>query len=281
MKDHVKRLLYVNSLTGFGKVSTQIALPVFALAQLEISLLPSVCLSSHTGYPDPVRFDSEDGLEGILDHWQKIGVHLDGVITGYLKSEHQVERLLELDVPFLVDPVMGDGGRLYKGFDERFVSSMRRLVARAQVILPNLTEAAYLLGREPLVGPVAVDQLQDLAAALLALGPDLVLLTGVPLESGAMGVLYASEEDFRVFETPAYPQHFVGTGDLLTALVASAYFRGLDLKEVIPQFLSFMDRALRATLALDRPLLEGVYYQPFLGDLLNVFKEEEVCQQED
>ena len=271
-----KRVVLANSLTGFGKVSIQTALPILAVAQLEAALLPTVLLSSHTAYPNPYITSFEKGMDAFVEKWEEMEMPIDGVITGYLRTAQEVQTLQNMALELVVDPVMGDGGRLYKGFTVDFIQEEKELCKRAKVILPNVTEARFLLDLNQGEEQVAEGELEEMARALASLGPEEVLITGVPLNEARLGVAYFSKQTqhFQIFETPRYPHYFVGTGDLLTALVGAAHFRGLSLPHALPHFLSFMDQALRTTIDLGWDGKQGVYYQPHLGQLLEFFKGE-------
>ena len=143
------RLLVANDLPGLGKVALASSLPLMAACQVETAILPTVLLSSHTGGFKQLRIDDYTvGMTGFLEQWQNLGIAFDGLVTGYLKNSQQIDLILEFanvkQLPLFVDPIMGDKGCFYQEFDQGHANHMRRLCQNADVIIPNLTEAAFL-----------------------------------------------------------------------------------------------------------------------------------------
>ena len=158
-----KRILAINDISCVGRCSLTVALPVISAAGVECSVLPTAVLSTHTGGFDGFTFrDLTDDIAPVTEHWARLGLTFDAVYTGYLGSIRQIGLILDASehfvrpgVPLIVDPVMGDAGRLYANFDSDFVAAMRTLCARADIITPNLTEASFLLGEEYRAGTAA------------------------------------------------------------------------------------------------------------------------------
>lgn len=244
-------IILASSFTGLGRVSATTALPLFASCQLEVAVLPTVVLSSHTGgFSQVYRQDMTASMQAFLGQWQSSGVDFSALVTGYLPSSQQVELLIdyadERGLSLIVDPIMGDRGQLYAGFDESFLVSMRRLASKADLLLPNLTEACFLLERPYPDQPLAFEDYRDICLALHALGGATVVLTGVELAEERVGVaVYDGKTgDFQLHSSRRFPQHFYGTGDMVTALLASSWVQGVALSAVLPAVLDFLDQAL-------------------------------------
>ena len=274
-----KRIILASDISGLGKVAVTAALPLFAVCQLEVSVLPTVLLSSHTGGFRKVYIDDYTiGMEDFLKQWQSLEIGLSALVTGYLKSSQQIASLIDFlereNIPLIVDPIMGDNGELYKGFDDHYISSMRTLCQKADLILPNLTEACFLADLPYQDNDLTEQFLKSLAQRLSELGAKKILLTGLPLSHDQIGVAYFDKEEsvFSLYRGKRFQQQFFGTGDMLTGLVAAAFVQGLDLQKCLPVFINFIEKSLATTLDCHFDLRYGVYYQPHLGDLFIEFK---------
>ena len=273
-----KTVILATDISGLGKVAATAALPLFAICQLEVALLPTMILSSHTGgFPDVYIDDYTHGMLAFLKQWQSLEFDFSALITGYLKSDVQVENLLrfkeEKSLPLIVDPIMGDKGTFYQGFSDAHLGHMRRLCQHADLVLPNLTEACLLL-EEPYEESLSEDRWENYCKRLAELGPSKVLLTGLPMKENQIGVAYfdAATEEFNLFSSPALSQQFFGTGDILTTLVAAAFVQGIDIKQALPVILKFIEKSLVLSFKEQIDPKKGVFYQPYLGELFADFQ---------
>jgi pyridoxine kinase len=181
-----KRVAALHDISCFGKCSLTVALPILSAAGLECAVLPTAVLSTHTGgFAGYTYRDLTDDLPPIFAHWQSIGLKFDAVYSGFLGSETQLriaaemfERLHETGALVIVDPVMADNGALYATFSPTFPDGMRSLAQRADVILPNMTEAALLLGEPYREGPYTREYIEGVLRRLRALPRRLAVLTG-------------------------------------------------------------------------------------------------------
>ena len=174
-KEQQKRVAAIHDLSGFGKCSLTVALPILSAAGIETSALPTAILSTHTG-----------GMRPFMKHWKELDIRFDAVYSGFLGSFEQLDIVKEFfslfkreDNLILVDPVMGDNGELYKIFTPKFAKGMRSLCEKADIIVPNLTEAALLLGEPYQAGPYTKAYIDGILHKLSQLGPKQVVLTGV------------------------------------------------------------------------------------------------------
>ena len=273
----MQRLLTVQDLSCLGKCSLTVALPVISALGVECAVLPTAVLSTHTGgFGRPAVFDLSEGLAEIPGHWKTQGIKFDGIYSGYLSDAGQIDGVLALFREFrragglaIVDPAMADHGRLYSGFDDAFPAEMRRLVSAADLVLPNLTEAALLTG-VPWREDWDVTDLWPVLDALAALGPKQVILTGVtnrekPEMIGAM-YLDAHTGDRGALYARRLPRSFHGTGDLFASVVAALAVRGTPLAEAADRAVTFTAECIAAT----PPEAEerfGVWFEPLLSEL--------------
>lgn len=272
-------MILASDIAGLGKVATTAALPLLATCQVEVAVLPTVLLSSHTGgFPSVYVESHTQGMESFLQQWKKLPLSFEALMTGYLKEKKQVDVLLDYakqaHLPLIVDPIMGDKGELYQGFDKEFVSSMRHLASKADLLIPNLTEACLLLERPYPNEELTQLDYQNLCQELHQMGAKTVVLTGLPLSEERLGLaLYEGEKgNFHLYSSTELPYHFFGTGDIVAAMLAGAWVQKLALRDVIPAILDFMDQALQATICSQPDLRVGVFYQPFLGQWAQQFQ---------
>ena len=229
------RVLSVQDLSCLGKCSLTVALPVLSAMGCAATALPTTLLSTHTAFPAPYRKSLTRDLEQICCHWKEIGADFETVSTGYLADSMQVEavgRVLDAFANALriVDPVMGDHGRLYSSITPEHVAAMEKLCARADVILPNVTEAALLAGI-PYQETADPNYYRALLTGLERFGAKAVILTGVSLEAGQLGCFGKDEEGEFLCQRPKICRQCHGTGDLFAAVVAGAMTRGKSARE--------------------------------------------------
>lgn len=261
----MKKVLSIQDLSCLGKCSLTVALPVLSAMGCACSVLPTAVLSAHTAFPDPhIRSLTEDILP-ICRHMASTGIHFDAVSVGYLADPAQaaaVETALEqFDGFTVIDPAMGDHGKLYSGLDDTHVKAMKNLCQKADLLLPNVTEAALLTGisyRET-ADPAYYRALLE---GILALGADAAVITGVSLEPEMTGFLGFSRENGEFsYQADRLPQKFHGTGDLFTAVLTGAYVRGQALPDAATLAARFVEKVIAAT---GDPTPFGVEFEPQL-----------------
>ena len=247
----MKRILSIQDLSCVGRCSLTVALPVLSVMGMECSVLPTAVLSTHTGFPNPEAADLTERLSAFAAHWKTNGVRFDAVSVGYLSDPEQagiVGGILDkIGSPVILDPVMGDHGRLYSRITPEHIGALKHLAARADVLLPNLTEAAALTGLpyQEQATPAYLDALLD---ALLALGTKAAVITGVHLRDGAIG-FYGREQGSGAFSYQGeyIPRQFHGTGDLFAAVLSGSLLKGAPLPEAAATAADFVRTCVENT----------------------------------
>ena len=225
------------------------SLPIMSACQTEVLPLPTVLLSSHTGEFENIYMrDLTDDLKGFYKQWEYLDFSVDGLVSGYFKSREELELVGQLardrQLPLFIDPIMGDNGHLYQGFDREYVEAMKDFCQQADVIIPNLTEASLLTDSSYLeAGSYDDATIKKLLRELSKLGPRKVILTGISFENDKIGLAYFDKETNRTIYRmqKRYGNHFYGSGDLLTAILSAGYFYDLDLLKVCDLALDVMD----------------------------------------
>lgn len=247
----MKRVLSVQDLSCVGKCSLTVALPVLSAMGCACSALPTAVLSTHTAFDNPHRHMLTEDIAPICRHWQSAGVSFDAVTVGYLadpKQAEQVSVLLDsLDTFTVIDPVLGDHGRLYSGITDDHIAAIKDLCRQADVLLPNLTEAAFLTG-SPYEQTCNRGYLDILAEKLLCLGADRVILTGVSLDAERTGFLALDKNaDPYIYQTPKIPRQLHGTGDMFCAVFTGALMAGKPFTDAAVLAAKFVEQVICAT----------------------------------
>ena len=186
----MKRILTIQDISCLGKCSLTVALPIISACGVEASILPTAVLSTHTMFKDFTFTDLTNDMAPITDHWKQNNLGFDALYTGYLGSKEQINIVADIfdkfktdDNIILIDPVMADNGKLYPGFTQEFAFDMAKLCAKADVIVPNMTETSFMLGI-PYVTEYDEDYIKDVLKKLVGLGAKTAILTGVSFEKG-------------------------------------------------------------------------------------------------
>ena len=275
----MKRIITMQDISCFGKCSLTVAMPVISAMGVEASVIPTAVLSTHSMYKGFTFHDLTGEIAPIMKHLEKEGFEFDSIYTGYLGSFEQMalaEKLFDTfgrGKPILVDPCMADNGKLYAGFNEEFAAEMRKLCARADVICPNLTEAAFLLN-EPYPGNDYDEAyIRSTLKKLTDMGCRTAVLTGVSLAEGKLGA-YAYDavtDEWYSFYTDKQPENFHGTGDIWASTFFGAYIRGRSFEDAVRIACLYTAECIRLTIAEPHDYRSGVCFEeaiPYLVDLM-------------
>lgn len=252
-----KRVLSIQDISCFGKCSLTVALPVLSAMGIETAVLPTAILSTHTGghFKDYTFHDMTDEIVKIAEHWDKLDLKFDGIYSGYLGSRDQINIVSDIFDRFgnsslkLVDPVMGDEGRMYSGFDESYAMYMRKLCSKSDVIVPNLTEACLILG-EPYKESYDEEYIKNILTKLCELGCKSAIITGISFDKDKIGAYCFDKGTGKYFAhfTKHYPHTFYGTGDCFSSCLFGAITLGYSLDTAVKTALDFVSDAINNTL---------------------------------
>lgn len=270
-----KRLLTIQDISCVGQCSLTVALPVISACGIETAVLPSSVLSTHTaGFSGFTFRDLTSDMQPILEHWKKENITFDAFYTGYV-SKPQIPIILSImketarkGALRIVDPVMADNGKMYPGFDDDFPNEMAKLCKGSDVILPNLTEASFLLGI-PYVGD-NYDQayIENMLVKLHGLGAKNVVLTGVSFEKGKLGFACYDGKTIQYYFNEKIDVAMHGTGDVYASAFAGALCRGWSVYEAAALGADFVVECIKATMD-DKDHWYGVKFEKALPYLIN------------
>lgn len=271
---YIPRVAAVHDLCGYGKCSLGAAIPVLSAAGIDVCPLPTGLFSAHTKFPVFHMHDTTDMLEPYLDAWEAEGIEIDGVYSGFLSSAAQVNSIKRLYASFpgalrIVDPVMGDNGQIYPTYTPELCDTMKSLVDGADVLTPNLTEAAILSGVEYVDEHVSREFVEHTAEAILGLGAKYVVLKGVVHEGENVMRNYIAGTDIELesveFELVPYMLH--GTGDLYASALTAAIYTGRNLRDAVKFAGDFVRHAMLITPEQPDYVARGVSFEPLLGEV--------------
>lgn len=276
--ERLKRVAAIHDVSGFGKCSLTVALPIISAMGVEVSAIPTAVLSTHTGgFTGFTYRDLTEDMRPIAAHWKSLGIKFDAIYSGFLGSAEQIDIVAdfigdfkEKDTVVLVDPAMADGGSMYSVFDLDFARQMTRLCAKADIIVPNFTEAAFMLGEEYRPAPYTKEYVEDMLHRLASLGPSKVVLTGVAFDEKQVGSAsydsVSGEISYALSGT--VEGYFHGTGDVYASALLGAYMNGLSLAESARTAVDFTHGCIVRTKKAGTDLRYGVDFEHGIPELL-------------
>ncbi len=281
-----KSNLIVSDLSGIGKVALTPMISIASVAGLDLSILPTAILSSHTGgFPKVYIDDYSEGMNAFLKQWKELDIKFDSIITSYFKTAKQIETIRAFskskqakNAKLIVDPVMADSGKLYKGFSDEHVRGLRELCKGADLIIPNFTEANLLTDSNYDEEAASDADIIKVLKKLKKLGSKNVVISSVARNEEIIIAYYTEKnDDFGFIKAERVGDKFFGTGDMFTAIIASCFIQGIDLKEAIKLASEWISKCLRHSLKLNekqnRNKIYGISYELYLADLAQKITE--------
>jgi len=278
MKGPVPRTAAIHDLSGFGRASLTVIIPILSTMGIQVCPLPTAVLSTHTGGFQDYRFvDLSDHMRSMIEHWRSLDLSFDAIYSGFLGSSEQIEivsgfidSFSRADQLVLIDPVMGDDGKPYGPIGPELIRGMRRLIEHAGVITPNFTEGCFLLEREYCL-KIDAGEAKQWLIRLSDFGPSTVILTSVPLDRAEQGssVVAYNREDGRYWKVDCsfVPAYYPGTGDAFASVILGSLLQGDSLPIALDRAVQFVTLAIKASFGYDLPRREGVVLERVLGSL--------------
>ena len=273
-----KKILTIQDISCVGQCSLTVALPILSACGIETCVLPSAVLSTHTaGFTGFTFRDLTDDMPAIRQHWMKEGIRFAAIYTGYLGSIKQIGYVADIFADTaaegcvkIVDPAMADNGKLYSIFDMDYVEAMKGLCAKADYIVPNITEAAFLTGMEYRT-EYDRSYIDALIEKLTALGCKNVILTGVSYTAGRTGIVVFENGEYAYYEHELLPNSCHGTGDIYASAFVGALVRGKTAFDAAAIAANYTMECIRYTATLNDHWY-GAAFEPVLGKLIDALK---------
>ena len=263
----MKRIITIQDISCVGKCSLTVALPIISAMGVEACVLPTAVLSTHTAFKGFTFRDLTSDIKPICNHWKNEKIHFDAIYTGYLGSFEQLDLMHKLiddfgsaDTMTIVDPCMADNGKLYPGFTQEFAFAMAKLCGKANVIVPNLTEASYMLGIEYKESGYDEDYIKQILKDLAKFGAQKIVLKGIEFSEnqktikgvkGKIGIASydAQKDEFKWYFHKKMPQSFHGTGDVFASVLTGALMRGKTLEQSYKLAADYVVESIKETMS--------------------------------
>lgn len=276
----LKRVAAIHDISCFGKCSLTVALPLISSAGIECAVIPTAVLSTHTGGFFGYTFrDLTEDILPIANHWKKENLEFDAVYTGYLGSVEQVDVVCRAIDTFksdktllIVDPVMADHGRLYGGFSDNFPKEMVRLCKKADIITPNITEAAFMTDMPYCEAPHTKEYIENLIKSLQKITDAKIVLTGVCFDTNEIGVACFDGKSTEYVFTPRVNAAYHGTGDIFSSTLTSALLKGNSLKNSALIAAKFTSQCIKNTKENHPEMQYSVNFEPEIPYLLKLLE---------
>jgi pyridoxine kinase len=280
MKSPVPRAAAIHDLSGFGRASLTVIIPILSTMGIQVCPLPTAVFSTHTGGFDGYRYtDLSAQMRNTMEHWKNLDLRFDAVYSGFLGSPEQIEIVADFIDAFsgsddrrlvLVDPVMGDDGKPYGPVRPELIQGMRRLVGKARIITPNFTEACFLLDRL-YSDQLDAGELKDWLLRLSELGPSVVIITSLPLRQAGntSSVVAYNRDDGRFWKVDCafVPAYYPGTGDAFASATLGSLLQGDSLPIALDRAVQFVTLAIKASFGYDLPRRDGILLERVLSNL--------------
>lgn len=273
-----KRIAAIHDISCFGKCSLTVALPIISAAGIETAVIPTAILSTHTGgFNGFTSLDLTDEMPKIIDHWNSLDLKFDAIYSGYLGSKQQIDIVCDFLDKFkgkstlaIVDPAMADNGKMYALFDLDFAQEMKKLCMKADIIVPNVTEACFILGEEYIPSGYGEDYIADILHRLAELGPKKIVLTGVRYDDKTVAsVAFDSEKgEIHTVSSELIEGMFHGTGDVFASALTASLLRGKDVFEATEIAVDFTVGSIKRTSESGAEHY-GVDFERGLGEFIN------------
>ncbi|MDO4975690.1 MAG: pyridoxamine kinase [Eubacteriales bacterium] len=271
-----KKIALINDVTGFGRCSIAVMAPIVSAMKIQAVTIPTAILSTHTQFPLYFFDDYTPKMKDYIQTYKDLDMKFDGISTGFLGSLEQVEIVIDFfksfkkkDTFVLVDPVMGDYGKLYKTYTPEMCEKMKELVQYADVLTPNLTELCTLIGCEYPEERVTIQQLDDMCKQLSEHGPAHIVVTGIPFnKTQIMNFIYNKGEDFQLVMVDRIGGDRSGTGDVISSIIAGMVMNGHTVYESVKKAATFVSKCIKYCEAEEVPNHWGLCFEMFLKDLM-------------
>jgi pyridoxine kinase len=277
MKTPVQKIAAIHDLSGFGRASLTVIIPILSRMGIQVCPLPTAVLSTHSKFNDFHFVDLTDELQPMIDHWKELDLEFNAIYSGFLGSHRQIEIVNQFIQDFnkntpliIIDPVLGDDGKLYATFNMDHVREMRTLIGQADVITPNLTEASLLLDKE-IPKNLTDEQIKDWILELSGKGPQIVIVTSVPehKKNNVTSVIAYNKKGNRFWKVSCnyLPANYPGTGDAFASVITGALLQGDSLPIAMDRAVKFTSTGVRATFGYDYDTKQGILLERILNTL--------------
>lgn len=268
-----KKIAVINDMSGYGRCSIAVSLPVISKLKVQCCPVPTAIFSNHTGYEHYFFDDYTEKMPEYIRNWKLLGLEFSGIYSGFLGSDAQIDTVENFIRDFrteqtlvIIDPVMGDYGKAYATFTPTLCKSMKRLVQYADILTPNLTEACILTDT-PYKEKWRKKEIRELAVKLMEMGPSKVVITGIVQGNYIANYVCDEKKCEHFLRTIRVGTQRCGTGDLFASIIAADAVNGVDFAVSVKKASNFVKKCIEKSMELEIPVTDGVAFEEILDKL--------------
>lgn len=268
-----KKIAVINDFSGFGRCSIAVALPIISALKIQCCPLPTSIFSNHTGFDSFFFDDYTDKMPQYINEWKKLGLQFDGITSGFLGSKKQIEIVTQFFKDFktkeniiIVDPVMGDYGKIYTTYTKEMCEEMKKLVQYADIITPNITELCILTDT-PYQEKWKIRELEKMAEALSKKGPQKIVVTGIVQKEFIANFCYEREKPSKILRCHRVGTQRSGTGDVFSSIIAADAVNKVPFDKSVKKASNFIKKCILKSIEMDIPVTDGVCFEELLQTL--------------
>lgn len=269
-----KKLAVINDISGFGRCSIAVSLPIISYLGVQCCPVPTSIFSNHTGYPHFFFDDYTDKMPEYIANWKQLGLSFEGIATGFLGSARQIQIVKEFIHEFskegtqiVIDPVMGDYGKLYSTYTEELCQEMKQLISFADIITPNLTECCKLTDTPYKDGGWKKKELYGMAQMLSEKGPKKIVITGIRQGEFIANYIYEKGKEPKWIRTHRVGTERSGTGDVFASIIAADAVNGVAFEKSVRKASGFVKKCILKSIEMEIPRTDGVCFEEILFQL--------------
>ncbi len=272
----MKKIASINDLSGIGRCSLTANIPIISSLKIQCCPFPTAVLSSQTQYDEFSFLDLTEEMIEYSKVWKNLNLEFDCIYSGFLGSKKQIDIVSKFiddnkNSFIVIDPILGDNGILYPTFDYNMCTSIKKLVEKADLTTPNITEACFLIDKKYDIKNISKDEIIDIAKEISKLGPKKVVITGIINDNTISNLGYHSEKNEYFFIENKYnKKSFSGTGDIFTSIICSLLIRGFDFKFCVQTASDFIQKCVEYTSSFSTNTNDGVMFEYFLNELTSI-----------
>lgn len=268
-----KKIAVINDFSGFGRCSIAVSLPIISTLKIQCCPLPTSIFSNHTGFDSFFFDDYTDKMPTYINEWKKLGLSFNGIASGFLGSTKQIEIVSQFFKDFktsdniiIVDPVMGDYGKIYPTYTDEMCKEMKKLVEYADILTPNITELCILTDT-PYKEKWKLSELKTMCETMAKKGPQKIVVTGIIQKDFIANFCYEFGKPTRMLRTHKVGEQRSGTGDVFSSIIAADAVNGVPFDKSVKKASNFIKKCILRSIELDIPITDGVCFEELLNTL--------------
>ena len=269
-----KKIAVINDMAGFGRCALSVSMPIISAMKVQCCPIPTAIFSNHSAFPSFMFKDMTDSMQSYVDEWKKIGLTFNGICSGFMGSKEQIDLVIRFikefstpDTMVIIDPIMGDNGKTYATYTPQMCQEMKKMVAYADILTPNLTESCILTDTPYHDGKWKKKELEALAEKLGVMGPKKIVITGIPQGEFIANYCYENGKEPKLLRTHKVGTSRPGTGDVFASVIAADAVNGVDFQVSVKKASNFVKKCILRSMEMELPITDGVCFEEVLDKL--------------